>query len=118
MNTDVRSKHPDMQNTAWVNALFGRFVWNILNDVQWEKRIRDRIVRLLFPLISSYDILIYISLYLYNNLKRTVLEALNLHLTASLHGNANLARAGMARAAPARGLTELFLITCFAVYHV
>ena len=43
-----------------------------------------------------------------------VLEALNLHLTASLHDNANLARAGMARAAPARELTELFLITCFA----
>ena len=53
--------------------------------------------------------------YLYNNLKRTVLEALNLHLTASLHENANLARAGMVRAAPALGLTELFLISSFAL---
>lgn len=43
--SEVHSKLPDMQYTAWVNALFGRFVWNILTDVQWEKRIRDRIVR-------------------------------------------------------------------------
>ena len=46
-----------------------------------------------------------------------VLEALNLHLTASLHDNANLARTGMVRAAPARGLTELFLISYFALLY-
>lgn len=46
--SEVHSKLPDMQYTAWVNALFGRFVWNILTDVQWEKRIRDRIVRSVF----------------------------------------------------------------------
>ena len=46
-----------------------------------------------------------------------VLEALNLHLTASLHDNANLARAGMARTAPANGLTELFLITYFTLLY-
>ena len=36
----------DMQHSAWVNALFGRFVWNILHDKKWENRIRERIVKL------------------------------------------------------------------------
>ena len=65
---------------------------------------------------ETYTILIVFGYpYIYNNLKRTVLEALNLHLTASLRDNANLARAGMVRAAPACGLTELFLITYFTL---
>ena len=67
---------------------------------------------------NNKPIYIYINSihYLYNNLKgMVVLEALNLHLTANLHDNANLALAGMARAAPACRLTELFLITYFTL---
>ena len=45
------------------------------------------------------------------------IDSMNLHLTASLRDNANLAHAGMARAAPARGLTELFLISYFALLY-
>ena len=38
-----------------------------------------------------------------------------LQISASLHDNAKLARVGVARAAPAHGLTELFLIKYFVL---
>ena len=41
-----------------------------------------------------------------------------LQISASLHDNAKLARVGVARAAPAHGLTELFLIKYFALLYV
>ena len=41
-----------------------------------------------------------------------------LHISTSLHDNAKLARVGVARAAPAHGLTELFLIKYFALLYV
>ena len=41
-----------------------------------------------------------------------------LQISASLHDNAKLARVGVARAAPAHGLTELFLIKYFALLTV
>ena len=40
-----------------------------------------------------------------------------LQISASLHDNAKLARVGVARAAPAHGLTELFLIKYFALLY-
>ncbi|KAL5254155.1 hypothetical protein ACHWQZ_G013804 [Mnemiopsis leidyi] len=44
-NTTSPTRSHDMQHSAWVNALFGRFVWNILHDKKWENRIRERIVK-------------------------------------------------------------------------
>ena len=41
-----------------------------------------------------------------------------LQISANLHDNAKLARVGVARAAPAHGLTELFLIKYFALLYV
>ena len=41
-----------------------------------------------------------------------------MQISASLHDNAKLARVGVARAAPAHGLTELFLIKYFALLYV
>ena len=41
-----------------------------------------------------------------------------MQISASLHDNAKLARVGLARAAPTRGLTELFLIKYFALLYV
>ena len=41
-----------------------------------------------------------------------------LQISASLHDNAKLARVGVARAAHAHGLTELFLIKYFALLYV
>lgn len=35
---------------AWANALFGRFVWNIIRDSEWKKRIKDRIEKKLIAI--------------------------------------------------------------------
>ena len=63
------------------------------------------------------NILLYIihrNIYLYSYIYVRVF----LQISASLHDNAKLARVGVARAAPAHGLTELFLIKYFALLYV
>ena len=63
------------------------------------------------------EILLYIihrHIYLYSYIYVRVF----LQISASLHDNAKLARVGVARAAPAHGLTELFLIKYFVLLYV
>ena len=59
-----------------------------------------------YPTLSNLTIYIYIYVRVF------------LQISASLHDNAKLARVGVARAAPAHGLTELFLIKYFALLYV
>ena len=63
-------------------------------------------------LLSYYIIHRHIYLYSY------IYVRVFLQISASLHDNAKLARVGVARAAPAHGLTELFLIKYFALLYV
>ena len=59
--------------------------------------------------------LFVILLYLYSYI---LYVRVFLQISASLHDNAKLACVGVARAAPAHGLTELFLIKYFALLYV
>ena len=62
--------------------------------------------------LTIYNSPSYIFIYLY------IYVRVFLQISASLHDNAKLARVGVARAAPAHGLTELFLIKYFALLYV
>ena len=72
------------------------------------------------PGICKYTVKYYYIMYnltIYNSPSYIYVRVF-LQISASLHDYAKLARVGVARAAPAHGLTELFLIKYFALLYV
>ena len=70
-------------------------------------------------LMLSYILIRTILLYIiHRHIYIYIYVRVFLQISASLHDNAKLARVGVARAAPAHGLTELFLIKYFALLYV